>query len=80
MTKLTREEIVDVVEEAIRQSAELSGLTEWFVFHALNNGADNEDQLCQEVGQSLVMAFEGIPDPDDTEFWDYWEKKHENDA
>lgn len=74
---LTRQEITEVVEEAIRQAAEVSGLTEWYIFHALEEQQKDEfreEQLFECIADPLEQAFEGIPDPDDKEFWNHWEK------
>lgn len=66
--------IKDAVETAIMQAAEISGLRNWLIYHHFRNLKQgewpNEEEILIGEGQSLGMAFEGIVDPDDTDYLD----------
>ena len=75
MTKQEQyEKILDAVETAIIQAAELSGLRNWMIYHHLKNlkpkEEPNEELIVQSEGNSLIAAFEGIIDPDDREYFE----------
>jgi hypothetical protein len=66
------ERVLDAVETAIVQAAELSGLRNWLISECLRwlkKGEDpNEEMIVQGIGLDLLQAFETIIDPDDQEF------------